>query len=494
MHPAPSDADIRPAPPRRRRRNPWPGRTFQALVAVASAYVLFLSGQTYNIGRNVTNHTHVTIKPVAGAPRPAPTKFGAMNVLLLGIDSREGLTPKEIREYHLGSQGLGGSDTIMLVHLSSNRDHATILSFPRDLYVTIPAMTLTDGTTQKEVKMKLNAAFARGHADGPSLTTATIEKLTNLHIDHYMSIDVPHLGRMVDALGGVEVCLPKAVNDTMYQGKPGGSGLVLSSGKHVLQGAQAVAYVRMRHVDTGEGVSDFGRIRRQQKFLSAMLRKITSSGTLFHMNKLTSFLDNLTDAVTMDTQMTADNLFTVAQQLQNLDPKHVTFVTVPVANDNYPVKGVGSTVLPDAAAATGLYDALREDKAIGATDFSSRPKTLKPSEVAVQVLNGGAASGSAGKAAAQLAAMGFTSAGPSRNADRRDYATTTIRYAGTQIAEARTVQLAFPGATLELDDTLANVQVILGKDFTGTTPISTATAPPKPVATHSAADDICTKN
>ncbi|MCU1677820.1 MAG: LytR family transcriptional regulator, partial [Frankiales bacterium] len=497
VHPAPSTAEGRPSAPRVRRRNPWPGRAFQLVVAGVSAYVLFLSGTTYNIGHDLVSKTkRVDItKPLASTTRPAATKYGAMNLLLLGIDSRAGLTKEEIKRYHLGTDGLGGSDTIMLVHLSSKRDHATILSFPRDLFVTIPAMTLSDGTQQKEVQMKLNAAYARGHADGPSLTMATIEKLTNLHIDHYMSIDVPHLGRMVTALGGVEVCLPKAVNDTMFEGKPGGSGLVLSAGKHLLNDQEAVAYVRMRHVDTGEGVSDFGRIRRQQKFLSSMLRKVTSAGTLFHMDTLTKFLGTVSEAVTMDSQMSGSDLVTIAQQLQNLDPKHVTFVTVPSANDDYRVPGVGSTVLADEAGAQALYTSLRDDKSIVATDFASRPKTLDPKTVSVQVLNGGAPAGSGLKTANELAAMGFQSGGKPANAPT-PADKTTIRYAGSQVAEARTVQRAVPTATLVQDDTATVVQLILAKDFTGTTPIptSTATKPPKAVETHSAADDICTKN
>ena len=500
MHPAPSAPDTPIASRRVRVRNPWPGRTTTALVAIASMITLYASGQAYSVGQHFLRHTH-TVDPVSvvirqHTTRPAPTKFGAMNILLLGIDSRTGLSEEEIKRYRLGGVGLGGSDTIMLVHLSSQRDHATIISFPRDLLVTIPEFQRSDGKTVAEVRMKINAAFPRGGPDGPALTQTTIEQLTGLQIDHYMSIDVPHLGRMVTALKGIEVCLPKAINDPVRHTPSGthGSGLVLPAGKHVLNDVQAVGYVRARYIDTGEGTSDFGRIRRQQKFLSSMLRKVTSSGTLFNMTLLRNFLNTLSDAVTMDTQMTPTDLFTIARQLQSLDPKHVTFVTVPAANDDYQVPGVGSTVLADKPAAQALYDALREDKQVGAGEFTSRPKTLKPSEVAVQVLNGGAPAGSAGLAKSQLAAMGFTSAGPTGNADNRNYTVTTIKYPGAQIAEASTVQQAVPGAKLVLDDTATAIQLILGKDFAGTTPIPTTTTVAKPVQTHSAGEDVCTKN
>ena len=455
--------------------------------------VLYASTQGARIAKDffVKTHTVNVTKTIPAANRPKKNTAG-MNILLLGIDSRVGLSAEEIGRYRLGGVGLGGSDTIMLVHLSPERDHATIVSFPRDLYVTIPAYVRSDGKTLSEVKMKLNAAYPRGGTnDGPALSIITIEKLTGLGINHYMSIDVPHLGRMVKALGGVDVCLPQAINDPVAHGH--GSGLILSAGKHTLNDVQAVGYVRTRYVNTTEGNSDFGRIRRQQKFLASMLRKVTSGAMLSSQAKLEGFLHTVADAVTMDTEMTPKDLVTIASSLQSLDPKHVTFVTVPIANDSYMVKGVGSTVLADAAAAQGLFDALRDDKQVGAGEFKNRPNTLAPATVSVQVLNGGAPAGSAATAAADLAAMGFTSGGPSGNAPVRTYGTTTVRYPGALIAEARTVQQTVAGAVLVQDDTATVVQLILGKDFTATTPIPTANTPTKAVVTHSASENICTK-
>jgi LCP family protein required for cell wall assembly len=466
----------------------------QVVLAVAAVIVLFVANtaqaQLESLVKN-SRKTKIHTGQAKVSTPVAPTKYGAMNLLLLGIDSRAGLSAAEIAKYHLGTVGLGGSDTIMLVHLSSNRDQATIVSFPRDLYVTIPEWT-ADGKTLPAVKMKINAAFPRGGTNGPALTVATIEQLTGLTIDHYMSIDVPHLGRMVTALGGVTVCLPQAINDPVRNGH--GSGLVLSAGTHTLNDVQAVGYVRARYIDTGEGSSDFGRIRRQQKFMSAMLKKVTSAGTLTDPKKLTDFLNTVTDAVTMDDQLNKKDLFTIANQLHSLDPKHVTFTTVPIINDNYVVPGVGDTVKADDTAAAALYHALAEDLPVGATDFKSAPKTLKPSQVSVQVLNGGGPSGSAARTASELARMGFQSGGPSTNADRSNYTTTTIRYPSTKISDARTVQLAVPGATLLQDDTVSVVTLVIGKDFTGTTPIPTASSTPKPIVTHSAADAVCTKN
>jgi LCP family protein required for cell wall assembly len=480
---------------RGRRRSPWPGRFMQVVMGVAAVSVFLLAttaqAQLNHFVKNAKK-TRIHTSQAKGTTAVAPTKYGAMNVLLLGIDSRAGLSAAEIAKYHLGSVGLGGSDTIMLVHLSSKRDQATIVSFPRDLYVTIPQFTTSDNVTHSQVKMKINAAYPRGGADGPALTVATIEQLTGLHIDHYMSIDVPHLGRMVDALGGVTVCLPQAINDPVRNGH--GSGLVLSAGVHTLNDVQAVGYVRARYIDTGEGSSDFGRIRRQQKFMSAMLKKVTSAGTLTDPSKLTNFLNTVSDAVTMDDQLTQKDLFTIANQLHSLDPKHVTFTTVPIVNDNYVVPGVGDTVLADPQSSAALYHALAEDQPVGTADYKSAPKTLKPSQVSVRVLNGGGPVGSARRTATELATMGFQNGGAPVNADRNDYATTTIHYPATKISDARTLQLAVPNAVLKQDDSVSVVTLVIGKDFTGTTPIPTASAAPAPVVTHSAADAVCTKN
>jgi LCP family protein required for cell wall assembly len=432
----------------------------------------------------------VNISPkIPDNQRPPRTTMGAMNLLLLGIDTRNGLTQDEIRKYSLGSVGADGSDTMMLVHISAARDKVTVLSLPRDLLVDIPAWHRSDGQSLSQVRMKINAAFPRGGGlamDGPALTVTTIEKLTGIHIDHYLSIDVPHLGRMVQALHGVEVCLPMAIKDPVRNHH--GSGLVLSAGKHVLNDVEAVGYVRARYIDTGEGSSDFGRIRRQQKFLSSLINKVMSTGTLTNIGMLTDFLHTVSAAVTMDAEMTGDDLLSTAEQLQNLDPKHVTFVTVPFVNDSYSVPGVGLTVLPDATAAQALYERIINDEPIDAT--SGQKTTIKPENVTVQVLNSGGKTGSAAEAVAQLASNGFQTTGPGRNAVVRGAATTTIRYPGTEIDAARLLARYVKGAVLGQDDTAHGLVLTIGSDFSGVAAVQASQAI-KPILTHSAADNIC---
>ena len=491
MQPAPSTQPT--TPPRPRGRVRWPGRVGLAVVAATSISLLLGSVQAHNLVTTITDNPdrRVDIRPGKGGNDPkAATKHDALNILLLGVDSREGLSEAEIDKYKLGHEGLGGADTMMLVHLSSERDHATIISFPRDLYVTIPAFSRrSDGKEFGEVKMKLNAAFPRGggsKGDGPALTVKTIEQLTDLHIDHYMSIDVPQLGRLVDDLDGVNVCLPKAVKDK-------NSGLNLPAGKSHLDGVQAVAYVRARHINTGEGSEDFGRMRRQQKFLGAMMAKLTSSGTVLNLGKMQKVVNTVAGALTMDEDLKSEDLLRMASQLKGLNPKKVTFATVPFADDNYRVEGVGSTVRIDEAAAASLFDAIREDRLVGSAATPDKVKALKPAEVSVQVLNGGAPTGSARGAADALAALGFLSAGEPRNADTRGLATTTIRYPSSEAAAAKTVKKFVPGATLQQDDAATTVELILGADYKGSSSIGAAapTAPAKAVQTHTAADNPC---
>jgi LCP family protein required for cell wall assembly len=377
------------------RPRSWPTLAVRLVLAVVAITVLYestlatalvdrLVHPTPTIAAGGSGGLGVASRPnvTAGidpSSRPSRATPQAMNILVMGIDSRTGMTVAEQNRYHLGTVGADGSDTIMLVHLYADGQHATIINFPRDLYVQIPAWHRSDGKDLAAVKMKLNAAYARGDngglaSDGPNLAIDTLETLTGIHIDHFMSINIPRLGALVTALGGVDVCLPQAVNDKE-------SGLDLPKGVSHLDDVQAVAYVRDRYTDTGDGPGDFGRIRRQQKFLSAMLKKVMSAGTLTNTGKLQQFVGVLSDSLTMDSALDGKTLLTVASSLQGLSTSKVTFTTVPIANDNYVVPGVGDTVLMDATAAKRLFEAINADKPIPTATATTAPSTAAGSGV-----------------------------------------------------------------------------------------------------------------
>jgi len=283
--------------------------------------------------------------------RPEKTSR-ALNYLVVGSDSREGLTPAQLRRLKVGSTAVaagGRSDTMFLVHISKSRDAAFIISLPRDTLVQVPAHISQDGTRQiPERPGKLNASFAFG---GAPLLIQTIEKMTNLKIDHYVEISFAGFTGVVDALGGIEVCSKVPINDPK-------SYLVMSAGTHTLDGLEALKYVRTRDFD---GRGDIGRMERQQQFVSAVLRKATSTGVLLNPIKLANFYNATISTVKMDEGLDKNDLLTLAKQMRNLSSGNIRTLTVPIANPNGRDPEVGSVVIWDDVLAADLWTRVRND-------------------------------------------------------------------------------------------------------------------------------------
>ena len=296
----------------------------------------------------------------------------AINYLLVGSDTREGLTWAELKALRVGSTVTAAgkrSDTMLLVHISKARDTAVIVSLPRDTLVTVPKHTEASGKTYPAVRAKLNAAFNWG---GAPLLIQTVEGITNLRIDHYVEISFAGFAHMVDALGGIDVCTKVAINDR-------NSHLVLSPGVHTLKGIQALAYVRSRDFD---GMGDLGRMQRQQQFMSAVLRKATSTGVLLNPVKLVNFFNAVMDTVETDAGLNSNDLITLAKQMKNLSASEVRTLTVPMSNTNYIVPGLGSTVKWNSVLAAELFHRLATDQAVidvvKASPSPSATKKAKP--------------------------------------------------------------------------------------------------------------------
>ncbi|MFL6139008.1 MAG: LCP family protein [Frankiaceae bacterium] len=463
-------------------RPPWV-RPLQALAAALSVVVVVLSGTAY-LGfqhyagklRRIDN-----VFP-SGTDRPAQSAAGSENFLLVGSDNRDQLSKADQRKYHLGHDAGRRSDTMIILHVSKQRNRAVLISLPRDSYVQIPAYTDAQGRRHPALHNKLNAAYSYG---GPRLTIATVERATGIRIDHYVEINVLGFAKMVDALGGVDVCLAKPANDPK-------SGLHLKAGHSHVGGVQGLAFVRARYT-LGDG-SDLGRIKRQQQFLGAMLRKALSLGILLDPGKLDNFLNAALAAVHVDRELSVGDLRTLALTMRHLDPKHVTFTTVPLADTDYRPGGVGSTVLWDSGLASGLFGAVNHDRPINAATFKVHRPTVPPSQVSVRVLNGTSTGGLAGRVSAALQAGGFR-VGPAGNADNHGYARTVIRYGTGQVAAAQTVKAALPDATLQPDPSGGSgIVVVLGSSYAGVQAVSVAptSGSSKPsVPTSTAADDPC---
>ncbi len=294
------------------------------------------------------------IDAFAGLDKRPEKKSSAINYLLVGSDTREGLTRAEQKELRVGSVKTAAgkrSDTMLLVHISKSRDKAVLVSIPRDSFALIPEHTNIQGKVIPAVHSKINSSFNWG---GAPLLIKTIEQMTNLKIDHYVEINFVGFARMVDSLGGIEVCTKKDINDSK-------SHLNLPAGVHTLNGIEALKYVRTREFD---GMGDIGRMQRQQAFISSVIKKATSLGVLLNPITMTNFINSALDSVTTDDGLRSSDMIVLAKQLKSLSVSNVRTLTVPLKSLNYNANGVTAAVLWDPVLAPELWDRLREDRAV----------------------------------------------------------------------------------------------------------------------------------
>jgi LCP family protein required for cell wall assembly len=290
----------------------------------------------------------------SGIDKRPEKKSTAMNYLLVGSDTREGLSKEELKALRVGSIATAAgkrSDTMLLVHISKARDKAVLISIPRDTFALIPEHKSKSGKLIPAAYSKINSSFNWG---GAPLLIQTVEEMTELKIDHYIEINFAGFARIVDSIGGVEVCTKKNINDPK-------SHLILEAGVHTLNGIESLKYVRTREFD---GLGDLGRMQRQQAFMSAVLRKATSAGVLLNPITMASFINSSLSAVTTDSELKNSDLIVLAKQIKSLSTSSVRTLTVPLSNLNYYSNGVTSAVLWDPVLAPQLWTRLREDQAV----------------------------------------------------------------------------------------------------------------------------------
>lgn len=250
------------------------------------------------------------------------TDTDPMQVLILGTDTRS--HGNDAYGSTALSSGYGKSDVMLLLQLSADRKHATVVSFPRDLMVPLPACTdPKTGVVHGPMALgQLNTALSYG---GPGCTVAAINQVTGLTIDHFMMADFAAVKELSTSLGGVEVCVNQPVDDPS-------SGLHLPAGVSTVEGEQALAFLRTRK-GFGDG-SDLGRIRAQQSFLASMVRKVKSEGTLSNLPRLYSIAETVSRNLTVDDGLSrTSDLISVAKRLKDVRLDEVTFTTAPTAAD-----------------------------------------------------------------------------------------------------------------------------------------------------------------
>ena len=312
----------------------------------------------------------------SGIDKRPEKKSTAMNYLLVGSDTREGLSKAELKALRVGSVTTAAgkrSDTMLLVHISKARDKAVMISIPRDTFALIPEHRSKSGKLIPAVYSKINSSFNWG---GAPLLIQTIEEMTELKIDHYIEINFAGFARIVDSIGGVEVCTKKNINDPK-------SHLILEAGVHTLNGIESLKYVRTREFD---GLGDLGRMQRQQAFMSAVLRKATSAGVLLNPVTMASFINSSLSAVTTDSELKNSDLIALAKQMKSLSTSSVRTLTVPLSNLNYYSNGVTSAVLWDPVLAPQLWTRLREDQAV-VDEVVASPSPLSTKSPSVEIID-----------------------------------------------------------------------------------------------------------
>jgi LCP family protein required for cell wall assembly len=278
----------------------------------------------------------------------------AINYLVVGSDTREGLSKAQLKELRVGSvKSAAGkrSDTMMLIHISKARDKAVIVSIPRDSFALIPEHKNSQGKLIPAAYSKINSAYNWG---GAPLLIEAFENMSDLKIDHYVEVNFAGFADVVDSLGGIQVCTKKDINDSK-------SHLVLPAGVHTLNGIDSLKFVRTREFD---GLGDIGRMQRQQQFVSAVLRKATSAGVLLNPVTMVNFVNTSLSAVTTDSGLQSADLITLARQMKSLSTSKVRTLTVPLSNLYYNANGVTASVLWDPVLAPELWQRLKEDRAV----------------------------------------------------------------------------------------------------------------------------------
>ncbi|GBL23182.1 transcriptional regulator LytR [Clavibacter sp.] len=305
----------------------------------------------------------------AGLENRPKKESSAVNYLIVGSDTREGLSREEIKRLKVGGTDVAAgkrSDTMLLIHISKKRDKAAIISIPRDSYALIPEHNNSQGKVIPAAYSKINSAYNWG---GAPLLIETLESMSDLRIDHYVELNFVGFVRMVDALGGVEICTKKDINDPK-------SHLTLPAGTHVLDGVDSLKFVRTRVFD---GLGDLGRMKRQQEFAGAMLRKATSAGVLLNPVKMVDFINSALDSVVTDEGLSQGDLLTLGKQLRNLSASNVRTLTIPLKYYNYNKNGVSAAVLWDPVLAPELFERIKNDEALieeVRPDPSSSPTTI----------------------------------------------------------------------------------------------------------------------
>lgn len=323
----------RPAPDWRRRIK-WTAISVATVLVVTTVGTYFWADSKLN--REV-DLSKVIDRPEAGE---------GTNFLIVGSDSREGMSAEEKKALHTGSAEGKRTDSMMILHTGSNGD--TLISLPRDSDVEIPSFVGSESGKRYAATgrhTKLNAAYAE---DGPELLVRTVEFNTGLRIDHYVEIGFAGFANIVDAVGGVEIDIPQDIKDTK-------SGADLKKGKQTLNGQESLAFVRTRYALAG---SDLDRTKNQQKFLAALAGQVATPSTVLNPFKLYPTMSAGLDTLIVDKDMGLYDLGSMFFAMKGVNGGDGKSMNMPISGSS------GGNLVWDKAKVKQLVSQLKNDEKV----------------------------------------------------------------------------------------------------------------------------------
>ncbi|WP_424213468.1 LCP family protein [Streptomyces sp. BI20] len=480
---------------KRRRVLRWVAGGVAGLVlGTAGAGYLYYSYMNGNIRTDALNLGDGKL----GKSRPNAFGQTPLNILLIGSDVRD---DKENQALGGGRDTFGGpplADVQMLLHVSADRSNMSVVSMPRDTMVKMPKCTDTDGKVYPASTglVQVNESLGRG---GPGCTVAAWQELTKIPIDHFMMIDFKGVVSMADAIGGVPVCVQQNVHSRTSEGK--GSGLKLPKGVNVIQGEQALQWLRTRY--GFEDGSDLGRTHAQHMYMNSMAREFRKNANLANPGKLNSLAQAAIKAMIVDPGLASiDKLFDLSTELKAVPTGRITMTTMPWVDSNVQ----SGRVEPKPGDAEDLFRMIREDIALdGKGDGKTKPKgepskpasaaptappaNVKPDSTPVLVRNATVGEqqdqqqvkGRSTEVAASLAKLGWTKARGDNQVGGED--TTVVRWASPDqeaAAKALAAALKLPATAVERSTDVTAITVFVGADWrSGDAPGAGKPAPSK---------------
>ncbi|MFF4488200.1 LCP family protein [Streptomyces sp. NPDC001544] len=441
------------------------GRRFLKTAAVTlSALVMVTAGAGWWFYEHLNgNINSVSLDGKGGTEKADAFGRTPINILVMGSDGRTSKADCKLGGgcSKTGVQTGSNADVEMVVHISADRSNATVMSIPRDTMTKVPAcQDSATGQSTPGYYGQINSALEYG----PACQVATVHQLTGIPIDHFVKLDFSGVVKMSDAVGGVSVCVSDDVYDTY-------SHLKLSKGNHTLKGVAALEFVRSRH-GFGDG-SDLGRTVSQHIFLSAMIRKFKSAGTLTDPAAVYDLADAATKALTVDDGLdSVKKLISLAADVNKVPTKRMTFTTMQTApdptNKERVVVGPGAktlfaTMADDQSLTTG--SGKKSSAASATAEATAAAPAVPASQLAVTVENGTPLTGRASAVATALTDQGFNSGTTTANAPS-PATTTTLTYGTGQKAQAQTVAkaLGLPASHLE-QGTGTGLTLVVGSDW-----------------------------